>query len=136
MSLENKTAIGCGCTTALAMVAFVVFQIVLGGLWRTEFNWTPPAPAASAAASQGAEVPFEVKLNANHWLWGLVKGEQANTQQAVNGHVRPGDQLKELKVVFRHSFVDNILCGVTLGIYTPVTVDVRGVVVQAAPPGR
>jgi hypothetical protein len=134
MSSENRTAIGCGCTVVLLLITSLVFQIALGGLWRTEFTWNPPAPAA--AASQGAQVPFEVKLNAHHWLLGLVKGEQPNTQQAISGHVRPGDQLKELKVVFRHSFVDNLLAGVTLGIYTPVTVEVQGVVVQAAPPGR
>jgi hypothetical protein len=105
---------------------FVMFilglvQIPLGGLFRTEVIWTPPG-----AAQVTNEVPFSETVTATHWLMGYVRGRQPDVPKVLSKYIREGEQVTELSVTTRHSWVDNLLAGVTLFIYSPVTIELHG----------
>jgi len=117
-----------GCFGIASLIALVVVLLV-GGLWRTEVTYIP-----EAAGNFGTQVPFEEDLTARHFLGGLVQGSQPDLKPVLAKYVRPGEQLTELTVVTRHTFVNNLLTGVTLFIYSPVTVTVRGKVGRTAAP--
>ena len=105
----------------IGILLAVVLQIVLGGLWRTEVTYTPVLTERIVG-----EVPFEETFTARHWLGGLIKGEQPDLKPRLSKYLRDKERVTELTVRVRHSFVDNLLTIVTLVIYTPVTVDVKG----------
>jgi len=124
--MEEKWQAGCGCLTTI--IGFVVLYWI-GGVWRTEVTYSP-----NVSGTIGETVTFEEKLNARHWLVGFVKGKQPDLQEAVSKHLTDGKQLTRLTIFSRHTLVDNILTVVTLGIYTPVTVTVKGEVSQVLSP--
>lgn len=122
---ENQAAASAlGCFIMLVIIG--VLTIVLGGVWRTEVAWSVPQPAGV----EGKDVTLEQSTGASHWLVGLVKGKQPDVKDLLGKLMQPGDQVKEVSVVTRHSWTDNLVTGVTLGIYAPVTVDVKMTVVR------
>lgn len=123
---DEQTVRGCGC--GVLGLAALIAAIVLGGTWRTDIACTFPTSAA------GHIMTFEERLNARHWVAGFVRGEQPDLPDALRRNMQPGDVLQELVITTRHSVLDNILAGVTLAVYTPVTVDVKGKYVRPTPP--
>lgn len=115
-----KAQAGCGC---IGLIVALILAAVLGGYWRTDVTYT--APAAENAVNP---VQFEEDLTARHFLGGLVKGEQPDLDAAVAKHVGKGKRLKNLTITTRHSIKDIGLTIVTLTIYAPVTVTVKGTV--------
>ena len=124
---EQKSA-GCGCLIGLILV--VVLMVTTGGQWRTDVTLTPPLSGANVTNV----VDFEEELNAKHWVGGFVKGDQPDVQAAVNKHVGEGKQLTKLTVQTRHSGLDYLVTAVTVGIYCPVTVTVKGSAGQVVKP--
>ncbi len=114
---------GCGC-----FLIILILVALTGGAWRTEVVYTPPVPGTVAE-----QVQFSEDLNARHWVAGIFQGEQPDLQQAVKKHVTEGTQLLQMTVTTKHTLVDTLLTGITLGIYCPVTVNVRGTVGKVTP---
>ena len=110
-------------------VVFVIVAIAVGGTWRTRVSLPP------GTTLKGRSVPFKENLNARHWLMGLIKGKQPDLQTALSKHMRKGDVMGEISITTRHTIVDHLLTGITLGIYSPVTVTVEGNVITAQEPG-
>lgn len=108
-----------GCFWIAVLIAGVV-SLVMGGNWRTELKYVP-----ARAERNVKEVEFQETVTAKHWLAGLVQGEQPDLQALLAKRVRPNEHVTELTLVTRHTFVDGLLLAVTLGIYSPVTVDVK-----------
>jgi hypothetical protein len=124
--MEEKWQAGCGCLTFIVMILLLYW---IGGVWRTEVTYLP-----NVTGTISETVTFEEKLNARHWVAGFVKGRQPDLQEAVSKHLEGGKQLTSLTIYMRHTFVDNVLMVVTLGIYAPVTVTVKGSVSQVLSP--
>ena len=109
-----------GCIVLILMITATVLIIVLGGLWRTEVSYSFPTTVT------GKTVPFEEDLTSHHYLFALVRGGQVNLNQVLGKYVTGGAQIKELTIMTRHTFVNSLLTGITVWIYCPVTVTVRG----------
>lgn len=117
---------GCGCfLVILALIA------ATGGAWRTEVVYTPPVPGTVTE-----QVQFSEDLNARHWVLGFFPGEQPDLQQAIKKHVPEGTQLLQMTITTKHTVVDTLLAGVTIGIYCPVTVNVRGTAGKVTPESK
>ena len=117
---------GCAALFVAAIwIGVLVAMLVLGGNWRTDLAYSPAGGGADRFQNV---VEFTEKLNAPHWLVGLVQGKDPGVQEAIEKHLGEGKALTRLVVTTRHSFVDNVLTLVTLGIYTPTTVTIRGAV--------
>jgi|SRR5271157_3464070 len=82
------------------------------------------------------ETSFEETITARHWLGGLVQGPQPNLQSELAKYVREGETVTQLTIVTRHTVTDFIVTIVTIGIYSPVTVDIRGKVGRLAHASR
>lgn len=106
---------------AIGAVVFLAILFWIGGLWRTEVTYVPPNAKAGSA-----QIPFEEKLNARHWVAGLVKGKQPDLQEALRKHLQEGGELSQLTIMTKYSWADMLLAAVTLGIYTPYTVIIKG----------
>lgn len=117
---------GCGC-----FLIILVLIAVTGGAWRTEVVYTPPVPGTVTE-----QVQFSEDLNARHWVLGFIQGEQPDLQQAIKKHISEGAQLLQMSVTTKHTFVDTLLAGVTIGIYCPLTVNVRGTVGKVTPESK
>jgi hypothetical protein len=113
-----------GCV-GLVSIALIIVVLVVGGVWRTEVVYTPPG-----SANLGNQVPFEEDATARHYLAGFIKGKQPDLKQILAKYVREDEQVAELSITTRHTFLDNLLMGVTLFIYSPVTVTIRGKVAR------
>ena len=112
----------------IGMLIGLVIILLAGGVWRTELTFTP------GSNSVGTQVPFEENLTANHFLGGLVQGGQPDLNQVLAKHVGQGEQVTGLTIITRHTLVNCLLTGVTLFIYSPVTVTIRGKVGRSAAP--
>ena len=117
---------GCGC-----FLIILILVLVTGGAWRTEVVYTPSVPGTVTEQTE-----FSEDLNARHWVLGFFPGEQPDLQAAVKKHVPEGSQLLQMRIMTKHSVVDTLLAGITIGIYTPVTVAVRGTVGKVTPEAK
>ncbi|MEK6261801.1 MAG: hypothetical protein AABP62_24650 [Planctomycetota bacterium] len=128
--MDEEAAKGCmGCMSVVSLIATIT-MIVVGGNFRTEVTYVPPH-----VATTGSETPFEESLTAQHWLVGLVKGTQPDLKTVMAKYVRPGEEVTTLTITTRHSFLDNLISGITLFIYCPQTVTIKGAIAKTAKPG-
>jgi hypothetical protein len=67
---------------------------------------------------EGAKQGVEVKARNNFFIYGLVPGDVSDPQKMAGG-------AKNFEVTEVITFVDGLLSGLTLGIYTPTTTIVR-----------
>jgi len=67
---------------------------------------------------KGAQTGATVKEKNHYFIYGLAQGKQSNPQQMV------GD-LANYTVTVEHTFLDGLINGITLGIYTPTTTTVQ-----------
>ena len=120
----DENAVGC-VTGGIIGAILLVISIIIGGQWRTEVTLVQEEVPAGTA-----QVVFKDNVTAKHFLAGLVKGKQPDLQTFVSKYVRDNDKLTKLTVTTRHTWIDNILTGVTMLIYCPVTVTIEGAYVQ------
>jgi hypothetical protein len=112
-----------GCVWSVAGLVLLVVTLLTGGTFRTEVS--VQLPAATAVSD---EVAFEETVSVSHWLGGLVRGERVNLRQLLAARLRDGEQVTGLTVESKHTFTDLLIMGVTLGIYAPDTVVIRGTI--------
>lgn len=125
---DNKGLASCGCSLIGGVLGLVLLYFV-GGVWRTEVSYVP-----SGAENVVNPVQFEETLNARHWALGFIKGQQPDLQQALSKHLKENKRLTQLSIDTRHSALDYLLMGVTIGVYCPITVTVRGTTGYVPPP--
>ncbi len=124
----NENALKNGCIMQLLVfIGLLVALAVIGGSWRTEVIYRPPTKASSSDLT-----PFEEVWTANHFLGGVIRGEHKDLGPVLAKYIRPGEELTELSVTTKLTIGNVLLSMVTLGIYTPNTVEVRGFVDRAA----
>jgi len=117
-----------GCAwPGIVSIAFLTACVVSGGAWRTDI------PVQLPEKAEGATLPFEESLTARHWFWGLYQGQQANVRLALGKFLREGEEVSEMTITTRLTASDCLLTIATLGIYSPVTVTVRGRILTARP---
>jgi hypothetical protein len=105
----------------MAGMSSFVLQLGLGGLFRTEVKY-------ARVVSTAGQIPFEGSIRAPHWLGGLLQGEQPDLNKVLATLTRDRGPIRSLEVRVRHSAADNLIAAVTLFVYTPVTVEVRGTI--------
>lgn len=110
-----------GCMAVIGVVISLIISLFVGGQWRTEINYIPDLHQQATG-----EFSFAETATARHWLGGLVQGTQPDLQGELSKYVREGETVTQLSIVTRHTVLDWIVTGITLGIYSPVTVDIRG----------
>ncbi len=112
-----------GCITFISVLLLInlILMIVFGGNWRTEVSYSPPV-----TKNFSEQIPFEEDLKASHWVIGLIKGKQPDIQKSLAKYIRPGEEITELTIITRHTWLDNFLTGITVFIYCPVTVTIEG----------
>jgi hypothetical protein len=113
-----------GCVGIVGLILLVIVAIV-GGTHRTEITFVP-----SDVAAAGPQTEFKESLNSNHWVFGLVKGRQPDLQAALGKYLRAGDQVTKLTIVTRHTWLNFLLTGVTMGIYCPQSIVVKGTIAR------
>jgi predicted PurR-regulated permease PerM len=111
-----------GCAVyGIIIVLLVVISSIVGGTLRTEIAYTPHAQPGTGSWSS-----FEETWTARHWLCGLVQGKQKSLDDVLAKYQRPGEELGQITITTKVT-VGNVLCSlITLGIYTPATVEVHG----------
>lgn len=103
--------------------ATLIVSIIIGGSFRTEVTFIPPS-----IVQTGEQIPFEENLDAKHWFLGLMQGKQPDLQEALAKYVRPGEQITKMTILTKHSWLDQLVTGLTLFIYCPETVTVKGTI--------
>jgi len=61
-----------------------------------------------------------------------VKGKQPDVQGAMAKYIEQGKQISQIKIQTRHTFVNSLLTGITIGIYSPVKINVFIKITQSA----
>src|SRR5262245_41236573 len=106
-----------------AGLIFLIIAFLVGGTFRTEINVSPRGVSDSVTGME-----FTETLHAHHWLVGLIRGKQPAVEEEVAKYVRGGERISHLTVGMRYSGTDILVSGLTLGVYCPQTVIVRGTV--------
>lgn len=77
---------------------------------------------------------FEEKTRSSWLLWGAVELDQVNPEGILLRELArfDGDAIRGLRVVTRRDFLDVLLTGLTLGLYTQRTMKLEGTVVRGA----
>jgi hypothetical protein len=109
----------------LLMLLAGLVQIPLGGVFRSEMTMVEAKPGQEVGAK------FSETATARHWLLGYIQGRQPSVRELVAKHVRSDEEVADLTVTTSHRWTDNLLAGVTLFIYSPVTIEVKGHVAKA-----
>jgi hypothetical protein len=107
----------------------LIIAIFTNGVIRTEVP-LPIELTNDQVVNPSLSVPFSEEMTARHWLFGLVQGEQPDLKLELNKYIRQGDRVTEMTVWTRRTVIDLLLTGITLGIYTPVTVTIEGAIVR------
>lgn len=110
-----------GCIWLVGIVGVLIIALVIGGTFRAEVTFHPPGTEPTTS-----DKTFEQEFTSRHWVGGLIKGEQPDLQGWLDHHLHPGEQVTELTVVTKHTVGDMLLTLVTVGIYSPETLVVRG----------
>jgi hypothetical protein len=115
----SKTA-GCVVWVIFVIIAYVII-IIAGGSFRTEVSFNP-----AKAFADGKQIPFEKKFTSVHFLCGLIQGKQPDLQGTLNSNLKDNDRISEITITTKHTWFDLFLTGITLFIYSPETVIVKG----------
>jgi hypothetical protein len=116
-------AVGC-IVWVVALAVIMVITAIVGGTWRTDVTFTP------AVTVTGKVVPFQEEFTANHWLAGLMQGEQPDLKVRMAKYLQPNDQVGTITINTKHTMTNTLVSLVTLGIYLPVTVTVKGEIIR------
>lgn len=77
---------------------------------------------------------FTRTVGVPHFIYGLVQGGNSakTVQDVIDEEVKAagGAKASNVRYTFQQSFVDGLLGGITLGIYTPISVTIEGDVVK------
>jgi hypothetical protein len=116
--MDEQSVFGC---LGIGGLIILIVILIVGGSFRAEVTYVPPNLAAS-----GDQTAFRENFKSHHWLCGLIKGKQPDIQKATEKFVRAGEQITKLTIITKHTIVDYLLTGITLTIYSPMTVTVKG----------
>jgi hypothetical protein len=122
--MDEQYSTAAGCISVIGIIVLIV-MVITGGSFRTEVTYIPPN-----VQNVEEQMTFEEDLDAQHWLLGLIKGQQPDLQKAIAKYVRPGEQITKLTILTRHTWLDSFLSGITLFIYCPQTVTIKGTIAK------
>ncbi|MCK6623115.1 MAG: hypothetical protein HUU32_16055 [Calditrichaceae bacterium] len=68
----------------------------------------------------------------NHFVYGLVSPDDAGIEKVVSDAVKQhgGTRAVNVKMKYRQTFINGLVGGLTLGIYTPFTLTIEGDIVK------
>ena len=124
MEMEPKQVLaqlGCSAVAGLVVLGAALF---LGGFYRTEVIYS------AAAGDVPAQAAFHDSLTVRHWLGGLKQSAPVDLRDVIKNHSREGEKVTSLTVLYKHSVGNVLMTAITLGIYSPVTLEVTGTVVK------
>lgn len=89
-----------------------------------------PATLAERGNAQPQGTPFSVTKHPIYLLWGAVTAGGLNLEDALAGQVTPNSALANVRVKVRSTMFDVLVSALTIGLITPRTVTIEGMVVQ------
>lgn len=68
----------------------------------------------------------------HHFVYGLVSPDDAGIEKAVSDAVKQhgGTRAVNVKMKYRQTFINGLVAGLTMGIYTPFTLTIEGDIVK------
>jgi hypothetical protein len=88
------------------------------------------ATLAESGSAQPQGTSFSVTRHPIYLLWGAFAAGRLNVEDALAGQVGPGTSLANVRVRVRSTPFDVLVSALTIGVITPRTVTIEGVVVQ------
>ena len=122
--MDNQNPVIVGLVGIVGSIVLIV-SILVGGSFRTEVTYISPH-----VNQTNDQIPFEENLEAKHWLLGLMQGKQPDLQKSLAKYVCPGEQITKLTIITKHSWLDQLITGITLLIYCPETVTIKGTIAR------
>ena len=119
---------------AAIVVVACSFLCLFSGCFRTVFHgdhlqygvaMQRPDPATEAIVDR-----FEESRWNHYFLFGLVPTSEADMDDILRRHVRAGQEVRNLKIEHKATFVNGLLWVLVGGLYNPMTTIVSGDVVQ------
>ena len=89
-----------------------------------------PATLAERGTARPQGTPFSVTRHPVYLLWGVFAAGGLSLEDALAGQVTPGSALASVRVRVRSRPFDVLITALTVGLITPRTITIEGVVVQ------
>ena len=89
-----------------------------------------PVTLAEAATAQAQGTPFSVTRKPVYLLWGAFATNPPNLEDELAGQLGAGTALADVRVRVESTPFDVLITALTIGLVTPRTVTIAGVVVQ------
>lgn len=122
--MEDRIVPGC-VVTLIVLIIFYVIIGVIGGSVKTEVTIYPSGTYTSGGTT------FEDSATSHHFLYGLVTGEQPDTEEILDKYMESDEQLSKITVTTKFTWVNLLVTICTLGIYVPTTVDIKGEIIES-----
>ena len=116
------------------VLLLLAFSLSLGGCAMT-FDGSKlgvPVTMGSKAGSPPKGQPFKVSSGSIWVLWGAVPVKKPSLREPLGTQLMGGQSLEDVKITVHSKWYDVLVSVITLGIVTPRTVTVEGVVVGDA----
>ncbi len=123
--MDNDWGKGCITFVILMVIGYVIIGAI-GGTIKTEVTVNPTFTPQYAETTT-----FEESMTSHHFLYGLVTGNQPDTSEVLDKYLDSGDKLAELTVTTKFTWLNLLISTVTLGIYIPTTVDIKGTIIKS-----
>ncbi|MFA5014162.1 MAG: hypothetical protein WC549_01285 [Actinomycetota bacterium] len=113
-----------GCISMLIFLAIGLLILgLVGGSYRTniviDFNHD---------TDKVDEITFKEEIRVNHFLYGLTKGDTIELEDYLSKNSLSWEEISQLKIITKYSWLNALITMVTLGIYCPNTVLLEGTV--------
>ena len=112
----------------IGMIITLIFVAILGGTWRTKVEYSQSNPISG---SDHQLISFKEVVKQHHFLGGLVSNGSINVNEIADNSISKEDKIVELNVKSSHTAIDLFATLITFGIYSPMTVEVEGKIMNA-----
>ena len=111
-----------------------LFMFSIQGCYTLNHLGTPTEEAIEITNAGNAPVGshFERSKSVHHFVYGLVSPDDAGIEELVSDEVRlaKGSKAVNVRIKYEQTFLNGLVGVLTLGLYTPFTLTVKGDVVQ------
>ncbi len=118
----------------LVVLALIVLVFFTQGCYTMHQIGTPSNEGIEITNMEKASSmgQFSSKKWVNHFIFGLVSPDDAGIEELISDAVksRGGTRAVNVKIQYQMSFVNGLLNVITIGLYNPFTLTVKGDVVK------
>jgi len=122
----QKGAVDIGTLQFFAGIIIMIAMLITGGIFKTNVS----VLVTDQETSTHDILEFNDEHTINHWLGGLIDGEQINVESELKKYVGSADKLSLFNVETKITFTNFLLCAITVYIYCPNTLVISGKVIR------